>query len=147
MATAFSKALDYLTGRSRTVAETTKYLLGKGYPSPETAQAVAKLLKLGYLDDKKTAVQWVEYTMRCKPLGRERLRRELIFRGVGREIVEEVLESLDDATEYTIALRLLAPRPVHQWPRIKLFRFLQYRGFSFGTIEKVKLYYEKMDEG
>lgn len=142
MATALSKALDYLTGRSRTVAETNKYLLGKGYPAVETAQAVARLLELGYLDDKKTAVQWVEYTMRCKPLGKERLRRELVFRGIKREIVEEVLEILDDASEYDLAMQLLEPRPVHQWPRAKLYRFLQYRGFSYNTIEKIKNYYE-----
>lgn len=143
MATAFSKGLDYLTARSRSVAETTKYLLSKGYSPQETAQAVARLLELDYLNDRKTAAGWVEYTMRCKPRGRERLSRELRARGFEREVIAAALESLTDEAELELALQLLAPRPVQQWPATKLFRFLRYRGFAYGVIEAVKLRYEE----
>jgi len=141
MAGAFSRALNYLSARSRTVQETTDYLLRKGCSPEETGQAVARLLELDLLNDQKTAVQWVEYCMRCKPRGRVRLSRELYARGIDRETINQALEVLDDNTEYDLALQLLAPRPVNQWPQDKLYRFLCSRGFSFYTIERVKNYY------
>ncbi|HBS92727.1 MAG TPA: hypothetical protein DEA85_01805 [Firmicutes bacterium] len=144
MAGAFSRALNYLTARSRTVKETTDYLLRKGFSPEETGQAVARLLELDLLNDKKTAVQWVEYCMRCKPRGRDRLSRELLSRGVDRAIIEETLEMLDEDAEFELAMQLLSPRPVSQWPENKLYRFLRYRGFSFPIIERVKLYYEHL---
>lgn len=143
MATAYSKALDYLTGRSRTVKETEDYLLRKGFSTRDTKQALARLLAHGYLDDSKTAAGWVEYTMRCKPRGRERVRRELRARGIEQEIAEQALIPLDDQTEQELALRLLAPRPVKSWTQDKLFRFLRYRGFSYQTIERIRLHYEE----
>jgi len=144
MATAFSQALNYLTARNRTVHETADYLRRKGYSREETEEAVLRLLELDLLNDRKTASQWVEYTMRCKPRGRDRLYRELQARGVAREIIEEVLFILDDDTEYELALALLAGRPVPQWSRGKLFRFLRYRGFSVPVIDRVKGYYENL---
>jgi regulatory protein len=144
MATAFSQALNYLTARSRTVQETSKYLLRKGCSPQETQEAILRLLELDLLNDKKTASQWVEYTMRCKPRGKDRLNRELRARGVDRAIIEEVLLVLDDDTEYELALELLASRHVSEWPREKLFRFLRYRGFSFPVIERIQLYYENL---
>lgn len=142
MATAFSKALDYLTARSRTVRETTDYLLGKGFSSAETIAAVERLLELDYLNDRKTAAGWVEYTMRCKPRGRDRLIRDLKLRGVENDVIAEALEPIDDEAELALALQLLAPRPVRDWPPAKLYRYLRYRGFSHRTIERVKLHYE-----
>ena len=144
MASAFSRALKYLSVRSRTVQETTAYLLRKGCSPEETGQAVARLLELDLLNDKKTAAQWVEYCMRCKPKGRIRLSQELYARGVDRDTINQVLEVLDDNTEYDLALQLLAPRPVTQWPPEKLYRFLSYRGYSAHTIERVKNYYQNL---
>lgn len=144
MAGAYSRALNYLAARSRTVQETTEYLLRKGCSPEETQQAVSRLLELDLLNDKKTSVQWVEYSMRCKPRGRDRLSRELLARGVDRAIIEEALAVLDEEAEYDLALRLLSPRPVSRWPQDKLYRFLRYRGFSFHTIERVKIYYENL---
>lgn len=144
MATAFSRALNYLTARSRTVQETIAYLQRKGYSQEETEEAVLRLLELDLLNDEKTASQWVEYTMRCKPRGKDRLSRELLGRGVDRAVVEAVLSSFDADTEYELALALLACRPVEQWTREKLFRFLRYRGFSYSVIDRVKGYYENL---
>lgn len=146
MADAFSRALGYLTARSRTVQETNRYLLGKGYPPEEVQGAVARLLELDLLNDEKTARQWVEYNSRCKYKGRERLLRELRARGVDPETVEKALEPLDDEEELRMALELLAPRRAEEWPLGKLYRFLRYRGFSYCTWERVKLYYENLTE-
>lgn len=146
MKKALSRALSYLTARNRTVKETTKYLRRKGYSASQIEGAISRLLELDLLNDKRTAVQWLDYCLESKPRGRERLRRDLINRGIEREIIEEVLGKVDDECEYDLALKVLASRPVLEWSRSKLYRFLSYRGFSFSIIERVNLYYENLTQ-
>lgn len=146
MASAFSQSLYYLTGRNRTVHETGEYLRRKNYSSEEILHALTRLLELDLLDDRKTAAEWVAYTMRCKPRGRERLNRELRARGINKSIVEEALAPVDEEAELELALQLLSSRPVAEWTQAKLFRFLRYRGFSFSTLERVRARYEYLTE-
>lgn len=141
---AYSRALSYLTARSRTVRETTEYLIRKGFSASEIHEAVARLLEIDLLNDMRTAREWVDYCLSCKPRGRDRLMMELSRRGIDREIILETLADVDDSTEYAQALQLLAPRPVNTWPRDKLFRFLRYRGFSYSVIERIYTHYENL---
>lgn len=144
MSRAYSRALNYLTARSRTVKEITDYLARKGFTDSETHDAVSRLQDLGLLDDKRVAKEWVSYCLACKPLGKERMQVELVKRGVARAIIEEVLVPVDEDVEFDLALELLAPRPVHQWTRDKMYRFLRYRGFSYSTINSIHTYYENL---
>lgn len=146
MSNAYSAALNYLAARSRTVKETRDYLRRKGYSASAIEEAIGRLQHSGLLDDRRTAQQWVDYCLACKPRGRERLRHDLLKRGIDRGIVSAVLESVDDDCEYALALQLLASRPVSSWSRAKLFRFLLYRGFSFSVIERICLANENLTE-
>lgn len=141
---AFSRALSYLTARNRTVKETTEYLRRKDYSVSQIEGAIARLLELDLLNDSRTACQWVDYCLENKPRGRERLRQTLFARGVEKDIIEEALGKVDDDCEFHLALKVLASRPVMEWPRSKLYRFLRYRGFTFSIIERVNLYYENL---
>lgn len=144
MTQAYSRALNYLTARNRTVKETADFLTRRGYSDPEIQEAIDRLLELDLLNDRRTASEWVEYCLNCRPRGRDRLRLELQKRGVAKEVIAEVLETLDGGTEFDMAVQLLAPRPVSLWSREKLWRFLRYRGFSFEVIERVSQYYENL---
>lgn len=144
MTQAYARALGYLTARNRTVKETIDYLRRKGYPSSQIEEAIARLLELDLLNDGRTASQWVDYCLACKPRGRERLRQDLLKRGVDRGIIEEALGKVDDDCEFALALRILASRPVAEWSRAKLSRFLHNRGFTFACIERVNLHYENL---
>jgi regulatory protein len=147
MSKAYSRALGYLTIRSRTVKEITDYLARKGFSETETQETVSKLLEVGLLDDSTTARQWVEYWLACKPLGRDRMRLELQRRGVGRDIIDDILSAIDNETELELATAFLAPRPVHQWTREKTYRFLRYRGFSHAVIERIIFQQENLTQG
>jgi regulatory protein len=147
MSEAYSRALGYLAPRNRTVKEITDYLIRKGFSAEEILQAVSRLVESDLVDDRRTAEQWVDYCLTCRPRGRDRLRLELIRRGIDRDLVESVLAPVDDSTEYQLALKLLAPRPVQDWTRARLYRFLRYRGFSFEVIERICMHYENLTQG
>jgi len=147
MAGAYSRAIKYLAIRDRTVKETTDYLLRKGYSTQETQEAIDRLVEVDLLNDRRTAQHWVDYWLACKPRGRKRMDMDLRRHGVDREIIEEVLTAVDDEMELELALRLLTGRQVQDWPRQKLYRFLQYRGFSYLVIEKVNAHAENLTHG
>ena len=69
---------------------------------------------------------------------------DLLHRGIEKDIIDEVLGKVDDDCEFSLALEVLASRPVSEWSRAKLYRFLRYRGFTFPIIERVNLYYENL---
>lgn len=144
MSRAYSRALNYLTARSRTVKEIADYLARKGFADSEIHDAVSRLQDLGLLDDRRVAKEWVSYCLSCKPLGKDRMEIDLVKRGVDRAIIQEILVSVDEDVEFDQAVKLLAPRPVHQWTRDKLYRFLRYRGFSYSTINRIHAFYENL---
>ena len=108
-------AAAFLAVRPRSVAETTRRLRYLGYPDQLVEQVVARLVDLLYLDDEAFARAWVESRDRARPRGQLALRRELTQKGVGREIVEQVLaerqeSNADGETDLAAALRLLERR-------------------------------------
>jgi regulatory protein len=73
-------------------------LLRGGHDSADVEAALTRLEALGLVDDGARAREWVAERVRAKPRSREALRRELVAKGVGAGLVEQVLDSgsLDD---------------------------------------------------
>ncbi len=103
----------------------------------EPIQALLEdLLRLGYLDDRRFAIQFVREKAR-RGLGRLRLAQELEKRGVDRELVQGILEE-QDPVEESEAARVLAERRARSGrPAASTARFLAGRGFSASTIRTV----------
>ncbi len=75
------------------MSETRRRLLRLGYPEALVDQVVAQLIELDYLDDAEFARLWVESRDRARPRGEAALRRELVLKGVAREVIDEVLSA------------------------------------------------------
>lgn len=91
-------AARHLEARPRSTTEVRTKLLRLGYQPGLVAQAVDRLLELGYLDDDAFARSWVDSRDRASPRGEHALRVELGRKGVDRAVVEDVLgERRDDA--------------------------------------------------
>jgi regulatory protein len=84
-------AARYLEVRSRSVEEMRRHLSEAGYRSELVEPAIARLTELGMLDDLAFARAWVESRDRARPRGEQALRRELVLKGLGRELIAEVL--------------------------------------------------------
>lgn len=71
--------------------------------------------------------------------GPQRIRRELVERGVGAELVQRALTTADVdwcALALTVSTQKFGPKPAQDWPeRARRARFLQYRGFGADDIQ------------
>jgi regulatory protein len=107
-------ALRFLETRQRSVAEVRRRLTGAGYREDLVDGAIERLLALGILDDEAFTSAWVESRDRARPRGERALRRELLLKGIDREVVDETLATRrpdpgsDDDPDVAAARRLLA---------------------------------------
>lgn len=137
---AYNRALNYLSYRPRSQAEMERYLLGKGWDEVVVCDVIDRLKQIGLVDDREFAHFWVDNRQRFRPRGRMALRYEMKAKGLGEEIIAEVLEDVDEEqSAYELASSRarketgLAPREF----RRKLGQYLARRGFSFSVIEAV----------
>src|SRR5262245_12622810 len=87
----FEVALRQLQRRPRTVSEVRRHLRGRGFGIGEIADVVARLARLGYVDDRDYARRYAAWATAEKPMGRRRVTQELMRRGVPRDTIEETL--------------------------------------------------------
>ena len=136
---AFNQALNLLGHRSRSVAEMTRYLEGKGY-APGTLKAVlAQLEEEGLLNDDRFAREWIENRSTFRPRSQSQLRAELRFKGLEESSIDSALEEsgVDDAALAMAAARKQAHRYLssdYETYRKKLGNALLRRGFSYATV-------------
>jgi regulatory protein len=99
----------YLARFDRTTAQVEQFLRNKGARPSETRSAVVRLLDLGYLDDRAFAKRWIESRLARKPMGIERLRYELLGKGLPEDLTDDAIRAqLSDLDEDTLARRALA---------------------------------------
>lgn len=80
-------------------------LLEKGGVAEELAPLFRELRDLGYLDDTRYAENFVRFRA-DKAWGQARYRLELLKRGVGDEIIDQVLASLPEVSSESLSRKL-----------------------------------------
>lgn len=143
----FDRAIKLLAARSRSVAELRELLLqGRGVTASVVEEVITRLREYGYLDDQRFAVGYASSKLRQRPLGRQRLKRDLVMKKVQTAVVEEALDSvfaevseeelIDRAIEKRIRVR---GRPKNRAQAKSLFDHLLRQGFPFELVaEKVR---------
>lgn len=91
-------AAAFLAVRPRSVDETRRRLRHLGYPEAPVSVVIDRLLAFGYLDDAAFARTWVESRDRARPRGESALRRELMLKGIDREVIATVLAERADVS-------------------------------------------------
>jgi regulatory protein len=138
----FQRAVKLLAAKPRSVAELRERLLEKEWTNESIVEAVlAKLVEYGYLNDERFAFGYASYKVRQKPVGRQRLQRDLKLKKVDRETADEALklvfeetpeeELIDRAIEKRTRLRGL-PRTRSETK--SLIDHLMRQGFSYELI-------------
>lgn len=133
-------AIRFISYRPRSSAEVERNLKEKGYEPPVIEHVLAWLPTVHLLDDHEFARYWIEQRETFKPRSRRALAMELRQKGIAREIIDELL---DDVDEVESAMRA-AKKRVGRWEhlpeqefRMKLYRYLQGRGFGYGISREV----------
>ncbi len=141
------RAVKLLAAKPRSVAELRERLLEKEWADEAAADyAIAKLTEYGYLDDEQFALSFAQSRVRQKPVGRQRLARDLKQKKLDKETAEQALAKVYDETpeekliDEAIARRLrLRGRPRTREESKSLFDHLLRRGFSVDlVINKVR---------
>ena len=91
---AYAQALRYLTLRAHSADELYKKLIKK-HSSECSAHAIAKCREIGFIDDEDFAFRYANELFNKKKYGVSRIRSELYAKGIDREIIENVLNSLE----------------------------------------------------
>ena len=140
---AMSIALYALAPRAKSRDELFKQLLKRGVDA-DNANAVLDSLELqGLLNDLEFAKLWSESRQRAKKLSKRVIASELRTKGVSQDIINEVIEEIDDESEYRTAFSL-AMRKYSTMSRLepevqirRVQSLLQRKGFAFSTISRV----------
>ena len=95
----FQRAVKLLAAKPRSVAELRERLLEKQWTNEEIVEVVlAKLGEYGYLNDERFAFGYASYKVRQKPVGRQRLQRDLQLKKVDRETAAEAIKLVFEET-------------------------------------------------
>lgn len=136
----FEKAKRYafllLKYRLRSENELALRLKRKRFDTQTTTRTIEFLKAKGFLDDKAFAGQWVNWRLKNR-MGPERIKRELKFKGVDREIIEEQINRAKEIyPQQQVVSELLEERmrklkglePVKAKKRV--YGYLVRKGFS-----------------
>src|ERR687883_1530343 len=138
----FQRAAKLLAAKPRSIEELRERLLEKQWTDEATVEAViSKLKEYGYLDDERFAFGFASYRVRQKPLGRQRLARDLQTKKVSKEAADAALELVYQETpeEELIARAIekrvrLRGRPATRQETKSMYDHLLRLGFSYDLI-------------
>lgn len=137
---AYQRALNFLSYRVRTEAEIRRNLKKHDTPDEIIENVLERLRRNHLVNDHIFAQTWVENRSEFRPRGRRALTSELRQKGVGQEIIDEVLQNIDEEhLAYQAALKNARKYRQHDWPdfRKKLLGFLARRGFNYAVAAPV----------
>jgi regulatory protein len=138
----FQRAVKLLAAKPRSVEELRERLLEKQWTNEAIVESVlAKLGEYGYLNDERFAFGYASYRVRQKPMGRQRLQRDLQLKKVDRETADEALRLVFEETpEESLIDRAIEKRTrLRGLPRTRseiksLIDHLMRQGFSYELI-------------
>ncbi|HKZ02219.1 MAG TPA: regulatory protein RecX [Pyrinomonadaceae bacterium] len=149
----FQRAIKLLAAKPRSIADLRESLLkGRGARPSVVEDVIARLREYGYLDDERFAFGYAALRVKQKPIGRLRLKRDLMVKKVDQEVAEEALdlvfgetseeELIDRAIEKRVRLR---GRPQTPDAARKLFDHLMRQGFPFELVSDKMRALAKLD--
>jgi regulatory protein len=136
-----SAALRYLAYAPRTEHQVRQHLILKGFTKNELDDIIPDLYELGYIDDRRYAVEYAEARFKNKGYGPGRIRRELAEDGVSHDYVTEAIAAAASADMYSMSAKKIAEkfrdRVEGTLPerRKKLADYLIRRGYGY-TLSK-----------
>ena len=130
----FNSATRLVSYRPRSEAELRERLQRRGFDSDSIDAALNKLKKYALVDDVAFAEYWLDNRTSFSPRSKWLTKQELRRKGVNNEIIEQIVDTSDDADNaYRAAVSKMRSLPLsdHQVFRHKLGGFLRRRGFNY----------------
>lgn len=137
-------ALRYLSRRLHSVKELRLKLIRKKFEQEFIDKIINELIEKGFLNDFQFASEFAEH--KSREWGKEKLKSELIRKGIGREIIDQILlNNLSEENDYINAKKLAAKKykilsgrkSDDKKIREKVFSFLIYKGYDYELSKNV----------
>lgn len=143
---ALNYSLKLLSYRGRSERELIKRLLMKGYTDDEIKRTLGHLNKMGLIDDRKLALDLMNYAKETKKLGSIGTKNFLLSRGIPEDIIRDISDDITDEEENALRLIEKRIRNFRGHDKRRVYSLLQRKGYSFETIGKVikKFYNEEV---
>ncbi|MGH7157085.1 MAG: RecX family transcriptional regulator [Candidatus Saccharimonadales bacterium] len=142
----WGRALEWLMNRPHSEREFRDYLYRKKVEPEQTESLVTEFTGKGYLDNTKFAAWFTELQVRRGKSDRA-IRFELFKKGIGRELVEEILETGAGNEAERLKAMIEKKRKLSRYKNDpqKLMQYLVAQGFSW-QIVKQELAVKQSDE-
>jgi regulatory protein len=143
----FQRAGKLLAAKPRSVEELRERLLeGRGATKAAVEAVIERLREYGYLDDARFAHSYASLRVQQRPIGRQRLQRDLWLKKIDKKTADAALDQVFESTpEAEIIDRAIVKRarlrgkPKTRAEAKKLFDHLLRQGFAFELVsEKVR---------
>jgi regulatory protein len=134
------RVLRLLARRPYSSNEITQYLRRHKYDDDMIQLIVNDLVEAKLIDNESFAAYWVEQRDTFRPRSRMALRQELNQKGIERQIVDEVLSTIDETETARRVLEKQARRwhglPETDW-RTKSTNYLMRQGYPYDIVKEV----------
>ena len=137
MLRAKSTALGYLAYAPRTAYQIRIRLGERGFSDHEIDHAIGDLADLGYIDDRKYAMEYATARFNHKGYGPERIRRELVADGVSHEDISEAIATTINPDAFAARAKSMVERfqtrvqGTFPERKKKLIAYLTRRGYGY----------------
>jgi regulatory protein len=140
------RAFRYLGRRQHSTSELRIKLKQKGYETEFINEVLDDLKQKDYLDDTKFAEMFVEEKIKLKLWGEQKLRSELIKRGINSKIISDILRDIISDEDKLNNAMIIASKKYDTLKnrnvendviKKKLFTFLNSRGYNYDVIKEV----------
>jgi len=137
---AFQKALQFINYRPRSIEETRRRLLKKGFGDAVVDSTLEKLIDKNWLDDLEFSRQWIENRNTFRPRSDRLLAYELRLKGVADDKITQALEKFGgDETDlaYQAGIKKAKQCRGETKPDFlkKVGGYLARRGFHYGIVK------------
>ncbi len=137
-----NSALNFLSYMPRSEREVYNRLKQKGFHEDQIEKSIEFCKSKDYINDLNFAKSFINDKVNLNKFGSQRIRYELIKKGVSSKVIDQALD-LEEDEEYERALEL-AEKKIYSYRKDdkmakyrKLGGFLQRRGYSYGIVNRI----------
>ena len=136
---AFNKCADYLSRRSHSEKELLDKVIKGGVDRESAVKAIERFKELGYINDRDFAFEYTEYLLNSKRYSLNRVKQELYYKGISKDIISEVIDGIETdqaQTVINIINKSYVRKLNEEGGREKVIAALMRRGFSYSDIKE-----------
>ncbi len=145
-ATAFDKALTYVSNSKKSKKQVVDYLIRKGYLYSLAIKVIKKLEEYGFVNDDDYARSFVQES--AKTNGKMLIKMKLRAKGIDKDTAENAVDEIEDEAPSAkrLAQKYMRSKEITKENLAKCYRYLLSKGFSFDAAKDAIKSFGEVDD-